>query len=615
MFMEEKPTSPPPEGKSPGDGNRRPFRVFSFPGAGFDTVFHMGVVHALVVTRREAPDMVAGVSVGSITATVLGDVLTTGAGKSEKEIEQAQVARFNELMEAFRNAPNTVLKGFFPDPLETNSSHALKPVELPRHFQEEREGRGVAVASRTGLIRLLDQVLRIKVTVKLIAQLTRVFMGWRESGEMAVADRLCTRGYLLLKLWWLIARNIFALAMPVSLLAGVQLKDLLGIKAAKVADGVEAGHIIFNRGAWMRRARDFVIWLFLGFLPLALSLALVPGLLVGGLGMCLWPGWTDLLWTEAGLLVLGGVALSAWGALFLRKNASSNLLKHFHIYSDLGDSHALKEALVQSFDPGYYGEFRFDESVRRALKEEHPGRGETQNRKSLAGYNQGPRGIIVAPIAANLGTGQLESLPATSSVVDALMCACAWAPYFKAQTIPTPMGPATFIDGNSVSKDPIVPVFEEACRRVANRPVKCWNSLRIISAPLLPVKRDDGSLSSEPMTGLVDVALRASDLQRYQDMLLDKGLIDRLNRALNGKPATIADETTVGETFFPAKIRLVAPERPLRLSLRLMQAGSATKQREMIGTTVADGCRAMIERLVTDALPDTRTPERAPYDA
>jgi len=613
-FMEIAPTPQPQDDKPVVAECQQPFRVLSFPGAGFDTVLQMGLVHAFLVTRRRTPDMVAGLSVGAITATVLGDVLTTepGSGKSGKKGEEARVARFSELLEAFRNAPNTVLKGFFPDPLETNSSHALKPVELPRHFQEEREGRRDAVASRTGLIRLFDHLLRVKVTVKLIAQLTRVLMGWNAACGMPATARWRKRGGLLLKLWRLVGRNIFALAMPVSLVAGVQLKDLLGIKSGKAAAGVEAGHIIFNRGAWLRQARDLVVWLLLGFLPLALGLAFIPVLLLGGLTILLWPGWTEILWAEAGLFLLGGVGLVAWGSLFLRKNAFRNLLKHFQVFSDLGDSHALKEALVQSFDPGYYGEFRFDEGVRRALRGESPGRGETQNRKSLANYNQGHDGcnrIIVAPIAANLGTGKLESLPATTPVVDALMCACAWAPFFKAQTIPTQKGPATFIDGNSVSKDPIVPVFEEACRQVAGHPEKGWNSLRIISAPLLPVRRDEGSLTPEPFTGLVDVTLRARDLLRFQDMLLDKGLIDRLNRALNGRAATVSDESNASETFFPAKIRLVAPDRPPRLSLRLMQAGSATKQRELIDATVADGCRAMIERLVTDALPDTRTPE------
>lgn len=590
----------------------RPFRVFSFPGAGFDTVLHMGVVHALLVTRRKAPDMVAGVSVGAITATLLGDVLHTGSNAPGEATDEVRVARFNELLEAFRNAPGTVLKGVFPDPLETNSAHALKPVELPRHFQEERESRRAAVASRTGLIRLFDHLLRVRVTVKLVAQLSRVVMGWTAAREMNPAARWNQRAGLLIRLWWLVAQNPIALALPVSMAARVQLWDLLGIKGRTAVEGVEAGHIIFNRGEGLRRLRDEALWLLLGFLPLILSLAALPILFLGGVTAIFFPAGPATLGTETGLFVFAGLYLAGWLGLFLRKNVFRNFLKHFQISRDLGDSHALKDALVHHLDPAYYGEFRFDDSVRRALKQKSPAHGGTRSKKSLATYAEaGPGGesVIVVPIAANLGTGKLEALPAATPVVDALMCACAVAPFFKAQTIPTPTGPATFIDGINVSNDPIVPVFEEACRVVVGNPAKHWDSLRIITVPLLPVRQDKASGQFEPYTGLVDVTLRARELLRFQDMLLDKGLVDRLSRALNGRTATIIDETEQKQTLWPAKVRLVAPERPPRLSLRLMQAGSAAKQREMINSAVADGCRAMIERLVTDALPDTRTPE------
>jgi predicted acylesterase/phospholipase RssA len=108
---------------------------------------------------------------------------------------------------------------------------------------------------------------------------------------------------------------------------------------------------------------------------------------------------------------------------------------------------------------------------------------------------------------------------------------------------------------------------------------------------------------------LLDVALRARQLERFQDMLLDKTLIDRVNRAVGGRPVTVTKDSGQKETFFPIKIRLVTPERPHDLSLRMMEAGSIAERRVLINTAVADGCRAMIERLVTDALPDTRTIE------
>jgi len=594
---------------------KRTYRVVSFPGAGFDTVMQLGVAHAFLVTRRKAPEMVAGISVGAITATALADVLQAGSGATiaDGSDEEVRVARFSELLEAFRNAPTTVLKGFFPDPLETNSAHALKPVELPRHFQEERDSRLKAVASRTGLIRLLDHLLRVRVSVKLMAQLSRVRMGWIEAGEMCGRGCWRERGRMVARLYWLVARNLFSLAMPVSLLAKARLWESLGIHELGKSGGVEAAHIIFKRWSSFRWIWEHCLWLLLGLLPLAVLLAAVPALpllsVLTFLAILLpsrfsMPGWEVFF---IAVLCIGGLA--AWGGLFWAKGLFRSFLKHFEIFTDLGDSHALREALVQNFDPAYYGEFKFDDGVSRALKLESPRRGGCSSKKPISAYAAGGKGVIVLQLAANLGTGKLEALPAETSVVDALMCACAVAPFFKAQTITTGGKSATFIDGISVSNDPIVPVFEEACKVVTNHPQPRWDSLRIISVPLLPVKKEKLDAQHEPFTGLVDVALRARELERFQDMLLDKSLIDRVSRALNGRPATISDETCQKETFLPTKVRLVAPDRPHQLGLRLTQACSAVQRRELIDSAVADGCRAMIERLVADALPDTRTME------
>src|SRR5688572_6592965 len=104
---------PAPQAQEPSAVGTRPFRVVSFPGAGLDTVMQMGVIHAFLVTRRKAPEMVAGISVGAITATALGEVFhaSGGEGATAREIEEVRVARFSELLEGFRNAPSTVLKG------------------------------------------------------------------------------------------------------------------------------------------------------------------------------------------------------------------------------------------------------------------------------------------------------------------------------------------------------------------------------------------------------------------------------------------------------------------------------------------------------------------------
>jgi hypothetical protein len=419
--------------------------VFSFPGAGFDTVMQMGVVHALLVTRRKPPEMVGGISVGAITAAALGEVLQANAGQhaSAADDEEVRVARFSDLLEAFRNAPSTVLKGVFPDPLETNAAHALKPVELPRHFKEERDSREDAAASRTGVIRLFNHLIRVRVTVKVFAQLSRVMMGWKSVAEANWQHKWMTRFRLIGRLWFLVTVNILSLAMPVSLIARIELCELLGINGKANSRGVEAGHIIFNRWAWFRLAREYLLWLFLGFFPLLFTITVIPALLLWGGASFLniqLPTWIAAAsWTSAVVTLTFVASLVAWGSLMFRKTLFSDILKHYHIYNDLGDSYSLKEVLVQNFDPTYFGEFNFDDSVRRALKHEKPSPGGCSNKKALQSYaepKRGRNGVRVVPLAANLGSGRLESIPAETSVVDALMCACAMVPFFQGTVHP-----------------------------------------------------------------------------------------------------------------------------------------------------------------------------------
>ena len=57
----------------------------------------MGVVHALLVTRRKPPHMAAGISVGAITATVLAEVLQAHGGpkatvEEDEEVNEAPAA-------------------------------------------------------------------------------------------------------------------------------------------------------------------------------------------------------------------------------------------------------------------------------------------------------------------------------------------------------------------------------------------------------------------------------------------------------------------------------------------------------------------------------------------
>src|SRR5205823_4445221 len=117
-----------------------------------------------------------------------------------------------------------------------------------------------------------NHLIRLRVSVKVITQLSRVVMGWRAVAEGDGGPRWRKRGRLIARLWWIVAANIFSLALPVSLVAKVGLGEILGINGKAHADGVEAAHIIFNRWAWIRWMRDQCFWLLLGFLPILLLL-------------------------------------------------------------------------------------------------------------------------------------------------------------------------------------------------------------------------------------------------------------------------------------------------------------------------------------------------------
>lgn len=53
----------------------QPLYGLAFGGGAFDTTMYLGVVHALLISERRAPDIVLGVSAGSLAATALAEVL------------------------------------------------------------------------------------------------------------------------------------------------------------------------------------------------------------------------------------------------------------------------------------------------------------------------------------------------------------------------------------------------------------------------------------------------------------------------------------------------------------------------------------------------------------
>ena len=621
------------------------FRIFAFHGGGLDTVMQLGIAHALLLAEgriagKRPLDMIAGISAGAINAVALAEILQAGdASDSTEQRLAAQVARLLEFLEGYRNAPATVLRGFLPDLYETTHRQALKSVVLPRHFGAERRTREESIATRAGIIRLLNGLLDVRVSVGTVVRFIRLKLGWNAAHELVWWRRYAVRTGLLRRGWWLAARNCAVLSQPLGRLAVMTVREgLLQLargSAPKREEGVEAAAMMFDANAVPRRLGAAACWLagfallaglLSGVLPaLLLAVALALPLLLPFFALAAAPfvALAALLSLVAWPGVRKKRAVFArhaerWLADFPRRlrrcgQVGSLLLEHYSILSDLGDSYALKEALVRLFDPKYFGEFRLDTGLGRALRSEREDvrAAPNRHRRRLDAYEKNCpwRPLKVVPLAANLRTGRIEALPRRASVVDALMAACAVVPFFRAQSLRVPGKVPRrqwFIDGVNVSNDPVTEAL--GCLREDEATVeiirKSNHQIRIYSVPLLPIEQDALPGRVETYTRLVDVGLRALQLQRFQDAQLTKKLVETYRRALPPSGAVFdvppPEPGKKTKAFFLTELVHLTPPRPLDLNTRIPGAANAEERRALMESAVADGCRALLERLLTE---------------
>jgi len=248
----------------------KPIRVLSFAGSGFDAAMQLGVVHALLVSRARAPDVVIGASVGAVSAVALAEVLQA----SDVDNPGPRVARFRELFEAYRRAPGEILHALAPDPVQVDTQRPLETLQLPVHHERERAGRRRAVASRAGLINLYNTLLNVRITVGTIARGVRCWLGIQ--GAKEIRNRVQRAGVLTaewFRVWILVGTNLHA--------AATFFQPFLraAIPGERRDQGASAAELIFAasawRGMWQRLKQAFwtlvliEAWLFISALAVA----------------------------------------------------------------------------------------------------------------------------------------------------------------------------------------------------------------------------------------------------------------------------------------------------------------------------------------------------------
>ncbi len=655
-----------------GDASREPplpslggagktLRVYTFSGGKFDSVMQLGVVHAMLVAGYEhdcPPDLITGISTGAINAVAFAEILQAAPPTKDKEeapdpreIHAAQVKKFREVLEACREGPLQLLQAQLPDGYETNAQRSAENLKLPIHLKDERDGRDEAQRARSGLIRLINELLSITLPVREAVLITRLVLAIRESKECrGTFVRLW--GYLVL--WDRLVRNMSHLGLPIGRIALMLLNPWKVSTSSRPTASkgfgrwiercrkwigkclwdnplraVPARKILFRRGRLKRRIWDFI--------RTGLGRVLI---LVGAppLGIFIWViskarSKLPTPWKTYAKDRFTSCLPEAWWRRFFSKNALQECVKtvlsNYALAKDLGDANALRQRFVELFDPDYFGSLNMEQVREKAIERSPKASGpdpKSAGPKRLTGYTLThykddaseiiPKPLRVAIFAADIADSQVKSVPENTPVVDALMAATAIVPLFRAvalpayeakdekgKELPRPPGTAFYIDGENVSADPLRPTI----RFIQKRIDKNTAAVRIYSVTAFPISKEE-LYEKKEYRGLVDVILRSLELQRMQNALLERRLIGLYNKTIRAalgqdgaKQSSRAVLTRQGshndpspDPFVAAKVVPIEADWPPRLNQKIAFAKRPEDRRALIDQAVADGCRATL---------------------
>ena len=407
----------------------------------------LGVAHALLVSRSAAPDYVVGISAGAINAAAIAEVLQAGpanltpdehAACSEEERLPFQVDQLRNFIETYLGLPRTLINAIMPDSLEVLARDPLKPVELPIHFDRERQAREAANESKAGVVSLLNELLAIPLTIATATRIIRRFLGLAEANDRPsrarrFAAKINNEGQLLALIWSrFTATSVLAATILWAYLIGPNRAALRGIHGAATADRLMRQQRALTE-TW-RPFRTVLQWFAMAHIFAAGSLLWIA-LLVPRL---LWMPFTNpAARPNRGLArVKRRIArIGAWcGKAF--PHPVTRVLQYYGLADGLANTDVIRQLLVRCFDPHYYGKTNLATLLDRALdRQNRPERATDAFRKRLADYRNRTPKVFVAVVAADVETGTLQVLDRSIPVIDALLAATAVVPFLPAVRI------------------------------------------------------------------------------------------------------------------------------------------------------------------------------------
>lgn len=557
----------------------------AFGGGAFDTTMYLGVVHALLVSERRAPDIVLGVSAGSLAATALAEVLQAGSKLDPEAAAEARVARFREFLTAYRDAPGELRRAFMPDLFELTGRAPLATMNSPLHCNVERKDRQRYLQSLSGLTNLINDLLSLHVDVHYFVQALYRWLNLAGAGNQSSA----------LKRWWCTTINgggvLFGAFFNLWRLAPFMatcLRPKGGLK------GQSAGRLISvwrHRLSGVGRRGTLVVSVVLLYVIYAILVLLFLCSIVTSLCGAIWDE-IRTAWGKVRPVPLLSSSSTLMGRLmaFIRKR----LLSRYDLLDQVSHQYPLKQLLIRLLDPvHYYGQFKLPSVIEQSIRQKDSAAAREDDKpKKFVDYLKAEPAIHVAPVAANTASLNVDVLPMEAHVIDGLLAANAipilFQPVTSGELIGQPAGGDGYIDAAPVTDAP-VSVLIKYLKAHAHPDVSA-----IFLYPVRVVPSGDEPVPLEkPIDSVVDLAERALELQRAQHTRLEHRLINLYNALLPKAVSTIGDDV-----FIAANLHSIDANPTLNLNERIFSAESPSAQGQMVLEAVAMGCRRTMETIL-----------------
>ena len=608
-------------------------------GTAIDSVFQLGVAHAhIVAPDLPTPSLLVGVSLGAVHASAIAEILQAPAQLDPAERvdpvsrRAASLNRFREILFAYQDFAME-LPGALPDAFEADAGRPLRPNPQAIHFQTERDSRQEALRARSGLIALVNDLFRQRITIRTMARLLRAMLGrkaaselpgwWRRAGWRTLEvgrfiQILVTAPRQCLQLWRSVTRAHIggtarvlrsALESWHPSIARSFLAALLHPLEGRHSKGYTAGEIIFSTG----RAR---------IAPPLLLLSLL-GVMVSSIGGWLvwWfvrhePGFFFVCFLPALAALIACSLSDVWHELpslreAWRASRAEKILAYYDLRNDLGNDYLVEELLIRLFDPTYHGVIDMPGVADRAMRgadNEYPARNHAA-RTFAAFMNADYKPMRVSAFVADLASGVMKENKADTPIVDGLRAAIATVPFLK--PVANKESREFFLNGSNVANDATSPALDVLRLHLHPEVQK----VRLFS--VVPVTMRDRRHERSASIGTVEVGLAGLELSAFRDSHVDHEIVELYNslvpqtshaperlppktlRALacfGSERHTLPDGSTeeICRHFVRSELKAIEPPNALHTTGKFLEAKTKTERQKIIAAAVAEGCRATL---------------------